>query len=295
MGVTMPQAAPPWRRVLAGRRRGARRPRNGSLWVGLGILGAALALSVIGRIALADPLHQDLGASLVAPGEDGHLLGTDPLGRDVLAWVAASVPLSLMIAAATVCLSAVVGVAIGIIAGYAGGIIDALLMRLVDLSLAIPPLLLFLAASAIVGTGTTKLILLVSAVSWVPYARIVRTQVQLERRRPSIAAARLAGLPRRRIIVRHILPSLTTFVLVLASLQAGYVFLWEASLSFVGLGVQPPETSLGFLMAQGRLTLAVGWWVVVFPGIMLAALLLAANLVGDGLRDRFGVELEDVR
>ncbi len=156
MGVTTSPAAPAWRRVLASRRRSARRARNGSLWVGLAIFAAALALSVIGRIALPDPLHQDLDASLTAPGVDGHLLGTDPLGRDVLAWVGASVPLSLMIAAATVCLSALVGVAIGIVAGYAGGIIDALLMRLVDLSLAIPPLLLFLAAWAIVGTGTTS-------------------------------------------------------------------------------------------------------------------------------------------
>jgi peptide/nickel transport system permease protein len=295
MGVTTPQVAPTWRQAMTARRRSARRSQSGSLRIGLTIFGAALLLTVVGHFALPDPLHQDLTASLVAPGTDGHVLGTDPLGRDILAWIAASVPLSLMIAAATVCLSSLIGVSIGIAAGYMGGLVDGLLMRLVDLSLAIPPLLLFLAASAIVGTGTTKLILLVSAVSWVPYARIVRTQVQLERRRPSIAAARLAGLTRRRIIVRHVAPSVATFVLVLASLQAGYVFLWEASLSFVGLGVQPPQTSLGFLMAQGRLTLAAAWWVVVFPGVMLAALLLAANLVGDGLRDKFGVELEGVR
>ncbi|HET6507839.1 MAG TPA: ABC transporter permease [Baekduia sp.] len=291
----MPQTAPAWRRLATARRRAPGTRRNGNLTAGLTILGLALLISAVGHFALPDPLHQDLTASLAAPGTGGHLLGTDPLGRDVFAWIAASVPLSLAIAVATVCLSSVVGVVVGIAAGFMGGVVDALLMRLVELSLAIPPLLLFLSASAIVGTGTLKLILLVSAVSWVPYARIVRTQVQLERRRPSIAAARLAGLTRRRIVVRHIVPSIATFVLVLASLQAGYVFLWEASLSFVGLGVQPPQTSLGFLMAQGRLTLAVGWWVVVFPGAMLAALLLAANLVGDGLRDKFGLDLEDVR
>jgi peptide/nickel transport system permease protein len=294
MGVTL-QPTSPARRLVEARRRTRRRPRNGSLRAGLAIFAAALLLSLVGWLVLPDPLDQDLTASLAAPGTDGHLLGTDPLGRDVLAWIAASVPLSLTVAAATVLLSALTGVAVGIVAGYVGGMVDGLLMRFVDLSLAIPPLLLFLAASAIVGTGTLKLILLVSAVSWVPYARLVRTQVQLERRRPSIAAARLAGLTRRRIVVRHVAPAVATSVLVLASLQAGYVFLWEASLSFVGLGIQPPETSLGFLMAQGRLTLAVGWWVVVFPGVMLALLLLAANLVGDGLRDKFGVDLEAVR
>jgi peptide/nickel transport system permease protein len=294
MGVIVPQGRSAWRRAVAARRRSERRSHAGSLTIGLTIFGGALLLSLVGRIVLPDPLHQDLTASLVPPGTGGHPLGTDPLGRDVLAWIAAAVPLSLMIAAATVCISSAVGVGVGIAAGYMGGLVDGLLMRLVDLSLAIPPLLLFLSASAIVGPGTTKMILLVSAVSWVPYARIVRTQVQLERRRPSIAAARLAGLSRRRIIGRHVVPSVMTFVLVLASLQAGYVFLWEASLSFVGLGVQPPQTSLGFLMAQGRLTLAVGWWVVVFPGVMLALLLLAANLVGDGLRDKFGLHLEDV-
>ena len=291
MAIAASPSAPAWRRVLAVRRRS----RTASLDIGLALLALALLVSAVGHFLLPDPLHQELSASLVPPGTDGHILGTDPLGRDVLAWIASSVPLSLGIAAATVCISAAIGILIGTTAGYLGGVVDALLMRVVDLSLAIPPLLLFLAASAIIGPGTTTMIVLISAVSWVPYARIVRTQVQLERRRSSIAAARLAGLTRRRIIVRHILPAVATVILVLGSLQTGYVFLWEASLSFVNLGVQPPQTSLGFLMAQGRLTLAAGWWVVVFPGLMLAVLLLTANLIGDGLRERFGLDLREAR
>ena len=124
------------------------------------------------------------------------------------------------------------------------------------------------------------------------YARLVRTQILVEKQRASVAAARLAGVGHARIIVRHLLPAVWSVVLVIASLQLGFVFLWEASLAFVSLGVQPPDTSLGFLIAQGRTTLAQAWWVVVFPGAMLALLLLAANLLGDGLRDHFGVEAE---
>jgi peptide/nickel transport system permease protein len=165
-------------------------------------------------------------------------------------------------------------------------------MRTVDLQLAIPPLLLFIAAAAAVGNSQTTLILLVSVVSWVTYARLVRTQILIEKQRASISAARLAGVGHTRIVVRHLLPSIGSVVLVVASLQLGYVLLWEASLAFVNLGVEPPATSLGFLIAQGRTTLAQAWWVVVFPGVMLALLLLAANLVGDGLRDRYGVEAE---
>src|SRR5262249_5930325 len=162
-------------------------------------------------------------------------------------------------------------------AGYVGGAVDAVLMRLVDLQLAVPPLLLFITATSTLGHSMLTLLLLISIVSWVPYARIVRTQVQLERTRPSVAAARLAGVGRVRLLTVHVLRSAAAMLLVLASLQMGFVLLWEASLSFIGLGIQPPQESLGFLIAQGRVSLQQAWWVVVMPGTMLAMLLLAAN------------------
>lgn len=265
---------------------------DGALAVGAGIFAAALLLALAGALFMVDPNKQNLDDAFAPPFSAGHPLGTDALGRDVLSWIAHSVTTSLKIAIATVVLSAIIGVATGLVSAYAGGFLDALLMRAVDLQLAIPPLLLFIAAAAVVGNSQPTLILLLSVVSWVTYARLVRTQILVEKRRASVAAARLAGVGHVGIIVRHLLPSVLSPVLVIGSLQLGFVLLWEASLAFVNLGVQPPATSLGFLIAQGRTTVAQAWWVVVFPGAMLALLLLAANLVGDGLRDRFGVDAE---
>jgi len=272
------------------RRRGQRLP--GALRLGLAIYAAALGLAAVGALLLVDPNEQDLTGALAPPLTAGHPLGTDALGRDVLAWIAASIATSMTIAVSVVVLCVVVGTAVGIVAGYVGGLVDAVLMRMVDLQLAVPPLLLFIAATSTLGHSMTTLIVLISIVSWVPYARVVRTHVQLERKRPSVAAARLAGVGRVRLLVVHLLPSAATSILVLASLQLGFVLLWEAGLSFVGLGISPPTPSLGFLIAQGKQSLQEAWWVVVFPGAALALLLLAANVVGDGLQEKFGVEVE---
>ncbi|HZV74379.1 MAG TPA: ABC transporter permease [Conexibacter sp.] len=274
------------------RRRWHRVP--GSLRLGLGIYAFALVLAFVGEVALEDPNRQDLASALEPPGSPGHLLGTDVLGHDVLSWVAHSVVTSLVIGVCVVAISAVLGSMIGVVAGYVGGALDAVLMRVVDLQLAVPPLLLFICATSTLGHSMLTLILLISVVSWVPYARVVRTQVQLESTRASVAAARLAGVGRLRLLTVHLLPSAAAMILVLASLQMGFVLLWEASLSFIGLGIQPPRASLGFLIAQGRSSLQQAWWVVVFPGTMLALLLLAANVTGDGLQERLGVDVEMV-
>jgi peptide/nickel transport system permease protein len=243
---------------------------------------------------MVDPNEQDLADAFAPPLSPGHLLGTDALGHDVLSWIAHSIVTSLAIGTAVVLVSATVGVVVGLVAGYASGALDSVLMRVVDLQLAIPPLLLFIAAAAAVGHGMVALIVLISAVSWVPYARVVRTQVLVERKRSSVLAARLAGISRARLLLVHLLPPSATVILVLASLQLGFVLLWEAGLSFVGLGISPPTPSLGFIIAQGRASLQEAWWVVVFPGTALAALLFAANVVGDGLQELFGVDVEVV-
>jgi peptide/nickel transport system permease protein len=263
-----------------------------SLRTGTGILVGLLLLAVVGAHFLPDPNEQNLAATYAHPGTAGHPLGADPLGRDVLAWICASIITLLELSAVVVLISASVGVSVGLLAGYLGGPLDALLMRFVDINLAIPGMLLFIAASAVVRPSMLSLILLLSVVFWVPYARLVRTKVQLERSRPSIAAARLAGVSRRRIYVAHLLPAVAGTVLVWASLNFGFVMLAEASLAFLGLGLQPPSTSLGYMISEGTQTIAQNWWIVAFPGVVLVLLLLAMNLIGEGLQDLFSIRLD---
>lgn len=258
---------------------------NHNLVAGGLVLLVMVAIGLAGVVALPDPNQQDLTGIYLSPGTDGHILGTDGLGRDIFAWVSAGVWISLFIALTVVVISAVIGVSIGLCAGYVGGFLDALLMRLVDLQLAVPALLLFIAASVVLRPTMQTLILLLAAVGWVPYARLIRNVVLVERERGYIAAARLAGATRRRILLTHLLPAVSTTVLVLSSLEMGYVLLWESGLSFLGLGVRPPHNSLGFLINEGRSTLADAPSVVVFPGVAVAMLVLAFNLIGDGLRD----------
>jgi peptide/nickel transport system permease protein len=241
---------------------------------------------------MGDPLHQDLKSAFLAPGERGHILGTDALGRDVLAWVAASIRTGLTVSISVVLVSSFVGVLVGLMSGYAGGGVDVALMRVVDLQLAIPPLLLFIAASVLAGSSMTSLIVLLSVVGWVPYARVVRSKVLAERERSYIAAARLAGSTDLEIVLRHLMPMTASLVIVLATLQAGLVLLWESGLSFLGLGLQPPIVSLGFIIAQGRSYLVQAWWIVTIPGLVIVLFVLAFNMLGDGLRDWFNLDLQ---
>jgi peptide/nickel transport system permease protein len=265
---------------------------SGSLRLGAGLLGALVVLAIVGHFVLVDPQLQNLADSYLLPGSPGHPLGTDALGRDMLSWCLAGVFTSLRVSLGVVVLSAVVGGTVGLVAGYAGGTTDAVLMRLSDLQLSVPPLPLFIAASAVISNTMLSLIVLLSIVGWVPYARLVRARTLVERGRGYVAAARLAGTPAWRILLVHLLPTIFTEVAVLASLQAGIVLLWEAGLSFLGLGLQPPYTSLGFMISQGRTVLADAWWIVAMPGIVIVLLVLAFNLIGDGLRDAFKVDVD---
>jgi peptide/nickel transport system permease protein len=261
--------------------------RSGSLKVGLAILGSMFVFSLVASAVGGNPAQQNLANYMSPPGSAGHLFGTDALGRDVLAWTGAGIRTSLEVAVLVVLLSATVGCTIGIVAGYLGGPLDALLMRLADVQLSVPPLVLFIAASVVISNSMPSLVLLIAIVGWVPYARLCRARVLVVRERGYVAAARLAGRRRPAIVTLHLLPAISTEITVLASLQAGIVLLWEAGLSFLGLGLQPPYVSLGFLMAEGKEVLAQGWWVAVFPGAALALLVVAFNLTGDGLRDYF--------
>jgi peptide/nickel transport system permease protein len=263
-----------------------------TLRLGLLVLLGMITVAAWGTVALPGAGQQDLAQSFLPPLSPGHLLGTDQLGQDVLAWTSAGIWVGLEVSLAVVSISAVIGISVGLCAGYYGGIIDVVVMRLVDVCLSIPPLLVFVAAAALLRPSMLTLILLISAVAWLPYARLVRSVVLVERERGYVLAARLTGASRARVLFGHLLPAVSTPALVLGSLQAGYVLLWEAGLSFLGLGIRPPQHSLGYLIAEGRETLSTAWWVVVFPGAALALLVLAAHLIGDGLRDLVQQDVE---
>jgi peptide/nickel transport system permease protein len=265
---------------------------NPSLRAGLLIIGVLTAFSLVAKLALVSPTKQALRDSYDPPLSASHLLGADPLGRDILAWCAAGVLTGLIVSLFVVVLSMVIGVTVGLVSGYSRPAVDNSLMRLTELNLAVPPLVLFIAASAVITGSFVTVIVLLSIVSWVPYARLVRARVLVERERGYIAAARLAGTRTWRILVIHLLPAAATEVLVLASLQAGTILLVEAGLSFLGLGLQPPFTSLGFMISVGRSDPLGSWWVIAFPGLMVMLLVLAFNLIGDGLRDLLRADVE---
>ena len=264
---------------------------RGRLLAGPILLVSMLVFSVVASIVTGDnPLRQNLASMQAPPGAGGHLLGTDQLGRDILAWVAAGIRTSCEVSLSVVGISAVVGTTIGLLAGYVGGWLDAVLMRLADLQLSVPPLPLFIAVSVVVTNNMPIFIMVLSFLGWVAYARLCRTRALALREKGYVKAARLAGRRRGAIILLHLLPGVSTEVLTIASLQASFVLIWEAGLSFLGLGLQPPYVSLGFLMYEGLEVIQTAWWVAVFPGICLVLLVLGFNLLGDGLRDLFSTD-----
>ena len=278
-----------------GASRGFARSGAASLRAGFILLVALVGLWLFATVALPDPTHRDLANGSVPPLSPGHPLGTDVLGADLLSWCANGVATSLGIGITVAAISGLVGVLVGTLAGYLGGWVDALLMRVVDLNLAVPPLLVFLAAMMVLPRGFTTMVLLLSSVGWVPYARLVRTNVLVDRERGYIAAARLAGSRRLSIIFGHLVPASATPIIVFASLHVGFVMLAEGGLSFLGLGLEPPTVSLGYMISQGRDQLGTTWWIATVPGVFIVLLILAVNLIGDGLRDRFHVDGVDHR
>jgi len=262
----------------------------------LGILGAVLlvlffALAVAGPwLGLPDPTRGDLRARMAAPtiswlGLGSHPFGTDQLGRDILSRIIVGSRVTLMIAGSAVILGGIVGVTLGLIAGYFGGWIDRLLMRIVDIQLAFPLMLLALLVVAALGPSLHNLIAVLALTSWVRYARIVRGQVLTVRELEFVQAARAIGASHFRILARHILPNVLTPILVVATLELARTIVLEAGLSFLGLGIQPPSPSWGRMLADGRTYIASAWWIITLPGLALMLTVLGVNLLGDWLRD----------
>ena len=238
-------------------------------------------------IAPYEPTLQTLTDRLVPPGSDGYLLGTDALGRDVWSRLLYGARISLAIGFATVALTAVVGVAIGLVSGYIGGRLDSIVMRIIDVWLAFPFLLLAIALVAVLGRGIEKLILALVLAGWPAFARPVRGEVLQLREREYILSARALGVQPVAVMLQHLLPNILPTILVISALDIGSTILSLASLSFLGLGMGAETATWGGMLADGRNYVASAWWLAVFPGVAIFSVVMAVNLVGDWLRDRY--------
>ena len=252
-------------------------------------------------LATLDLADSHLPPAWLADGRADYVLGTDDQGRDMLSALLYGARISLMVGVSSVCLSVLLGVTAGLVAGFAGGVVDALLMRLCDVMLSFPPILI---ALLIDGVGRVVfpqardvlafavLIFALTFTEWVRYARAVRGSTLVERHKEYVQAARLVGVPRWRLLRRHVLPNVLGPVLVLATIQVGQAIVTEATLSFLGVGVPPTNPSLGTLIRIGNDFLYAGeWWITIFPGLALVLIAMSLNLLGDWLRDALNPRL----
>ncbi len=259
--------------------------RHRGLLVGLYVLGALALIAVFQNIlAPRDPTQIDIASALLGPGPE-HLWGTDPYGRDVWSRVVHGARISLTVGLISVGIAASIGTTIGLVSGFYGGLVDGLLMRIIDIMLAFPGILLALAIVSVLGPTLRNLMLAVG-ISGIPvYARLVRSSVLIAREQTYVEAARAVGAPVELILARHILPNVVAPIIVAATLGMGGAILSAAALSFIGLGSQPPTPEWGRMLSEGRDYLRDAWWIATFPGLAIMVTVLAMNLLGDGLRD----------
>jgi peptide/nickel transport system permease protein len=253
------------------------------------VLLAALAALFGPPLAPVDPARQELALRLSGPSA-AHPFGLDELGRDVLARVLAGARISFLVGLTVVGISATAGTVLGAVAGYFGGVLDDVVSRVVDMLMAFPGLLLAIALVAVLGPSLGNVLLALSLIGWVGYARLVRGQVLKARELDYVQAARALGAATPRILFRHVIPAAMPAVVVQASLGMAAAVIGEAALSFLGLGVQPPTPSWGTMLNGGRAHLLDAPHLTIFPGVAIALLVLGFNFLGDGLRDWTGKE-----
>lgn len=262
-----------------------RLPLNRSGAVGLTLVALVVAAAAFAPLfAPYGEVEGDLGRSLQPPSLR-HWMGTDQLGRDLFTRILYGARVSLVIGVVTVGVSGLIGLAVGLAAGYAGGVADSVLMRIVDVWLSFPFILLALTVNAILGIGLQNIILTLIITGWVVYARLVRGEVLALKTQEYVEAARALGASGRRVVLRHLLPNLWTPVIILSSLQVAQFIVAEAAISFLGFGVQPPMASWGNMLNEGKTYIYNAWWMTTFPGLALVLTALGVNLVGDWLRD----------
>ncbi len=267
--------------------------------ISLAILALVIVCSLVpGLVAPRDPFAQDLSLRLVPPawserGVPGYWLGTDQLGRDTLSRIIEGTRITVLVSLFAVAVSGLVGVAAGLAAGFYGGKTDAVILRLIDIQLAFPLILLVIAVVAVVGPSLTNLIIVMGLSGWPRFARVVRGSVLTVRHLEFVDAARSIGASRLRIMTQHILPNILSAIIVYASFEIARMILLEATLSFLGLGVQPPTPTWGGMISDGRKYVSQSWAVSLAPGIAIALVILAFNVLGDSLRDALDPQLDE--
>lgn len=267
------------------------------------VLGALLLLLVLMSalfspfLAPHDPLEQVLGNRLQPPvwagGTVTNLLGTDQLGRDILSRLIYGARVSMIVGAVSVLVAGVFGTFMGILSGFYGGRVDAIIMRFADIQLALPFILFALAVMAVLGPGFKNVILVLGITGWVVYGRVIRSEALMLREKEFVEAARALGHGNLKILRRHILPNISPTAIVLGTLQVANMIIAESSLSFLGLGVEPDIPTWGSMLADGRSYISSAWWVVTFPGLAIMLTVLGINMIGDWLRDQLDPRLRN--
>lgn len=283
-------------------------PRLSLSWRGLRrwpivplLLAAVLVLCALAAplIAPHDPIRGNLLESGAPPawlegGSSKYLLGTDIQGRDVLSRVIYGARISLLIAVVVITTGGAIGVTMGLIAGYFGGQLDELLMRIVDFTLAVPFILIALVVVIVFGQSLEVLLVLLALFSWGAFSRQVRAETLSLKTRDYVAFARIAGASTVRILIRHLLPGVINTVIVVATLRVGQLILTESILSFLGAGIPPPTPAWGLMVAEGRVYIDSQWWITLFPGVAIFLTVFSFNFLGDWLRDRFDPRLRQL-
>lgn len=255
-----------------------------ALFGALVILALAAVAVFSSFIATHDPTYINVKEALLPPGS-GHIFGTDMLGRDIFSRMVYATRVALSIGLVAVGIAALIGVTLGSIAGYYGGRIDGLIMRFADIMLCFPTFFLVLSVIAVIGPNIFNIMAVIGLTSWMGMARLIRAEILSLKTRDFITASRAMGAGSAFIIIRHLIPNGITPVLVGFVFGVAGAILTEAGLSFLGLGVQPPDPSWGNIIMEGKAVLGVGWWVILFPGLAILITVLAFNLLGEGLRD----------
>jgi peptide/nickel transport system permease protein len=270
----------------------ARFKRNRMALVGLALILGLFAVAILARwLAPYDPNFIDVKQVLMPPSP-AHLMGTDTLGRDVLSRVIFGSRVSLLVGFVAVGLATLIGLLVGAVAGYYGGLVDSFLMRLVDLMLCIPTFFLILAVIAGLGPSIWLIMVVIGFTSWMGVARLVRAEFLTLREREFVVAARALGARDLRIIFRHMLPNALVPVMVSATLGIAGAILTESALSFLGLGVQPPTPSWGNILTAGKDNIEIAWWLSVFPGLAILLTVMSYNLLGEGIREAIDPRLK---
>jgi len=277
----------------------ARRSQRRPLF-SLGVIGAFVVVALLAPLlGLSNPQEQSLRKRFRPPvweerGTWEHPLGTDRLGRDMLSRIIWGARVSLAAGVVTVLLASAFGAAVGLVAGYYGGRVDIALMRFTDATMSFPVILLALILAVTVGPSFTNVVVAIAVILWARYARVIRAQVLTLMQLDFIAQSRIAGAGGWRIITRHLFPNTLNTLVVLVTLQIGYVIIVEASLSFLGAGIPPPTPAWGSMISEGREYVTSAWWASFFPGLAILLVVLAFNLIGDWLRDTLDPKLRQL-